>query len=277
MTQSSTTPKYTSLFNIKKRHENKDYGKQKDSVLEFCFERRSKIPTHIRTMDDGLVRKYLDRIEIKQDRADAMIGGDDNDALVVEKKKDCCLSMVYFNFDLLLLLLCGSDPATTEADYTQTVFLKLEKSLTNQQPTTCTYLVTAFLFCFSCLLLLLGTKNSSGYFRDCLDEHIIKKLELRWWRSRWRRSILLRLFGTIAWRWWWSRRRWSGWRGSGWHRNERLIHHHTVGGTVPYRSLFTNQKILSRHSLICMSVILNNNNNNNNNNNERRKRRMLRR
>ena len=154
MTQSSTTPKYTSLFNIKK-HENKDYGKQKDSVLEFCFERRSKIPTHIRTMDDGLVRKYLDRIEIKQDRADAMIGGDDNDALVVEKKKDCCLSMVYFNFDLLLLLLlCGSDPATTEADYTQTVFLKLEKSLTNQQPTTCTYLVTAFLFCFSCLLLL---------------------------------------------------------------------------------------------------------------------------
>ena len=85
-------------------------------------------------MDDGLVRKYLDRIEIKQDRADAMIGGDDNDALVVEKKKDCCLSMVYFNFDLLLLLLlCGSDPATTEADYTQTVFLKLEKSLTNQQ------------------------------------------------------------------------------------------------------------------------------------------------
>ena len=30
-------------------------------------------------MNDGLVRKYLDRIGIEQDRTDAMIGGDDND------------------------------------------------------------------------------------------------------------------------------------------------------------------------------------------------------
>ena len=30
-------------------------------------------------MDDGMVRKYLDRIGIKQDRTDAMLGGDDND------------------------------------------------------------------------------------------------------------------------------------------------------------------------------------------------------